>query len=347
MPPPDPPDLDPVSGRPAERSTPRPHGRPASIAVLRESLRGAEADLASDRALERWVAEVADDPRAGVRSLLRRAERQLASRAAERERLARLFSFRRGLALPPAAQQDEARGLFVASNAARATREAEAVATPAAPAVAGVDEVGVGPLAGSVVAAAVALPDALPPAALHALRGLDDSKRVKPLERERLAGEIRRLAVGVGIGEVGSEEIDQRGIYHAALEAMRRSLASLARTTRIAHVLVDARTIPGVDVPQTAIVKGDQKDAGIAAASIVAKVHRDAQMCRMGERYPAYGFERHMGYGTAEHLAALERVGPCPIHRRSFAPVAAAIRDDGRVRARPIGSAPGAPASPR
>ncbi|MBJ22820.1 MAG: ribonuclease HII, partial [Deltaproteobacteria bacterium] len=162
------------------------------------------------------------------------------------------------------------------------------------------------------------------------LRGLDDSKRVRRTLRESLAMEIREIAIGVGIGEVTPEEIDQYGIYHAALEAMRRSVASLARTTEVGHLLVDARTVPGVDLPQTSIIRGDQKDASIAAASIVAKVHRDAQMVTLGRRYPAYGFDRHMGYGTAEHMAALEREGPCPIHRRSFAPVEKAERRVGR-----------------
>ena len=134
------------------------------------------------------------------------------------------------------------------------------------------------------------------------------------------------MALGIGIGEVSVEEIDQLGIYRAALEAMRRAVASLARVQVVGHLLVDARSVPGIDVPQTSIIKGDQKDASIAAASIVAKVHRDTAMARLAERYPVYGFERHMGYGTAEHVAALERYGPCPIHRRSFAPVALAER---------------------
>ncbi|MBY0401046.1 ribonuclease HII, partial [Myxococcota bacterium] len=143
---------------------------------------------------------------------------------------------------------------------------------------------------------------------------------------EQLAAAIRACALGVGIGEVAVEEIDQLGIYRAALEAMRRAVASLARVHVVGHLLVDARTVPGIDVPQTSIIKGDAKDASIAAASIVAKVHRDTLMIRLGARHPAYGFERHMGYGTADHVAALERVGPCPAHRRSFAPVAQAER---------------------
>ncbi len=127
------------------------------------------------------------------------------------------------------------------------------------------------------------------------------------------------------------EEIDQMGIYQAALESMRRAVASLSRTLEVGHLLVDARKVPGVTLPQTSIIKGDQKDASIAAASIVAKVHRDTTMQRLAERYPAYGFDRHMGYGTAAHMAALESHGPCPIHRRSFAPVEKAERRFGRA----------------
>ena len=165
------------------------------------------------------------------------------------------------------------------------------------------------------------------------LVGLDDSKKVPRARRERLAEEIRAIAVGVGIGALSAEEIDQRGVFQAGLEAMRRAVASLARVTPVGHLLVDARTVPGVDLPQTPIVKGDSKDASIAAASIVAKVHRDAHMRVLANRYPAYGFDRHMGYGTEEHMAALRSHGPCPVHRRSFAPVEEALRRHARMPA--------------
>ncbi|MCP4904194.1 MAG: ribonuclease HII [bacterium] len=265
-------------------------GRGRPLSELRKAL--SQAD--SDAAIETLIKELASDPRMGAHALAERGRRVITARAGERERLAGLLRLRDELA-------------------ARGVRG-----------IAGIDEVGVGPLAGSVVAAAVILPDRM------VLRGLDDSKRVRRTLRESLAMEIREIAIGVGIGEVTPEEIDQYGIYHAALEAMRRSVASLARTTEVGHLLVDARTVPGVDLPQTSIIRGDQKDASIAAASIVAKVHRDAQMVTLGRRYPAYGFDRHMGYGTAEHMAALEREGPCPIHRRSFAPVEKAERRVGR-----------------
>ncbi len=256
------------------------------LSVLREVLR----DARSDAEFEALIEEFAGDPRAGARTLETRARGRLESGNRERERLSGLLALRDEL---------ERRGVR---------------------GIAGVDEVGVGPLAGPVVAGAVVLPKTIE------LYGLDDSKRVRPALRHTLARDIREVAIGVGIGEVSVEEIDQIGIYQAALEAMRRAVASLARTTEVEHLLVDARTVPGVSLPQTSIIKGDQKDASIAAASIVAKVHRDALMERLARRYPAYGFERHMGYGTAVHMAALERYGPCPVHRRSFAPVEAAER---------------------
>ncbi len=253
-------------------------------------LRTVYSACGSDLELDALAAVLAEDERAGARELVVRiaARRDAVSR--ERGRIAGL------LALRDALYAQGVRG------------------------IAGVDEVGVGPLAGPVVAAAVVLPLRVE------LAGLDDSKRVAPARRVLLDRAIREVALGIGIGEVSVDEIDQVGIYRAALEAMRRAVASLDRVHGVGHLLVDARTVPGIDVPQTSIIKGDQKDASIAAASIVAKVHRDASMARLGQRYPAYGFERHMGYGTADHVAALERHGPCPIHRRSFAPVALAER---------------------
>lgn len=264
-----------------------------SLADCRRALAAAD----SEAALEALAKALEDDPRTGAREIAARARRRIAADRAETERLARLMALRDRLVA------DGVRG------------------------VAGIDEVGVGPLAGPVVAAAVVLPERV------TLAGLDDSKRVPRARRVRLAESIRAVAVGVGLGEVSAEEIDQRGIYQGALEAMRRAVMSLGRVTEVGHLLVDARTVPGVDLPQTAIVKGDSKDASIAAASIVAKVHRDAHMEVLGRRYPAYGFDRHMGYGTAEHLAALATHGPCPVHRRSFAPVEEAERRHARRRA--------------
>lgn len=176
--------------------------------------------------------------------------------------------------------------------------------------VAGVDEVGMGPLAGPVVAAAVILPsDPL-------IEGLDDSKALARAARERLGVEIRRLALGVGIGMVEVDEIDQINIYQAGLKAMRLALESLPVVPR--HVFVDARRIPGVEIPQTSFIKGDCRVYSIAAASIVAKVYRDRLMSELDRVYPGYGFDNHAGYATAAHRDAIRRLGPCPAHRRSF-----------------------------
>jgi len=179
--------------------------------------------------------------------------------------------------------------------------------------VAGVDEAGVGPLAGPVVAAAVVF------APGAALRGVDDSKRLTPTRRTALEAEIRALALGVGVGIVDVSDIDRLNIYRAALEAMRRAVLALPVSPD--HVLVDARRIPDITAPQTALVHGDARSFSIAAASIVAKVTRDRLMHDLDARYPEYGFRAHMGYGTPQHLAAIDRHGPCPAHRRSFAPV--------------------------
>ncbi len=179
--------------------------------------------------------------------------------------------------------------------------------------VAGVDEVGVGPLAGPVLAAAVILPPGTQ------LRGVDDSKKLTAARREELAEKIRAVAVAIGVGVVEVDDIDRLNIYRAALEAMRRAVTALPITPD--HVLVDARRIPQIIVPQTALVDGDARSYSVAAASIVAKVARDQLMSELDRLYPQYGFRHHMGYGTAEHLAAIERYGPSPVHRRSFAPV--------------------------
>jgi ribonuclease HII len=181
--------------------------------------------------------------------------------------------------------------------------------------IAGIDEVGRGPLAGPVVAAAVVLP-CRDPAWLGELR---DSKELTASERELLAGLIRREALAYGIGAVSAQRIDAIGIAPAAREAMRRALARLAVTPEA--LLLDAFHLDGVPQPQEAIIRGDSRCSAIAAASIVAKVARDAMMDALDRRFPGYGFARNRGYGTAEHLAALERLGPSPIHRRSFAPL--------------------------
>jgi ribonuclease HII len=184
--------------------------------------------------------------------------------------------------------------------------------------VAGVDEVGMGPLAGPVVAAAVVLP-----AETH-VDGVADSKVLPAAVRERLAVEIRRRALGVGLGVVPPDEIDRLNIYQAGLLALRRAVEAL-RPLVPGFVLVDGREIPDLGLPQSAYPKGDAFVTSIAAASIVAKCHRDALMTDLDRLYPAYGFGRHMGYATRDHLAALRAHGPSPVHRRSFAPVAALV----------------------
>lgn len=182
--------------------------------------------------------------------------------------------------------------------------------------IAGVDEVGVGPLAGPLVAAAVILPREC------GLRGVDDSKKLSAARRRALHDEIGGCAIGIGIGIVEVGEVERLNTYWAAIEAMRRALTALPMAPE--QVLVDARTIPGLGIPQMALVKGDARSYSIAAASIVAKVRRDEMMADLDRRFPDYGFARHMGYGTAEHLDALARFGPCPEHRRTFLPVAQA-----------------------
>jgi ribonuclease HII len=158
---------------------------------------------------------------------------------------------------------------------------------------------------------------------LEALVGLDDSKRLTRSVREALDVAIRQQACAVCVAEVSAVEVDRLNPYQAGLLAMRKAVVAL--DVEPDHLLVDARTIPGLEIPQTPLVRGDAIDASIAAASIVAKVHRDASLRRLGDQYPGYGFDRHMGYGTPEHLEALRRLGPTPAHRRSYAPVARAI----------------------
>lgn len=176
--------------------------------------------------------------------------------------------------------------------------------------VAGVDEAGVGPLAGPVVAAAVVFTPG------RVVEGVNDSKTLTPHRRRVLATSIREVCLTSAVVAVEPEEIDRLNIYRATLEAMRRAVEGLAE--RPDHVLVDARTIPGLDVPQEGIVGGDGRCHAIAAASILAKTARDAIMERLDEEFPGYGFRDHKGYPTERHRDAIRRLGPCAIHRRSF-----------------------------
>lgn len=184
--------------------------------------------------------------------------------------------------------------------------------------VAGVDEAGRGPLAGPVVAAAVILDERQP------IAGLADSKKLSAARREALYDEIRAKALCCCVAQASVEEIDRLNILQATLLAMQRAVAGLRLKPGL--VLVDGNRLPLLEMRAEAIVKGDAKVAAISAASILAKVTRDRGLELLDQHYPQYGFARHKGYGTAEHLQALRLHGPCPEHRRSFAPVAQAER---------------------
>lgn len=258
---------------------------PARVQPLAQ-LRSQAGALREAPELRVFAGALEGDARSGARALAQALSKRAARLEAEAERLAKLLALRDQLAA--------------------AGRRC----------VAGVDEVGVGPLAGPVVAVAVVLP------MRPKLPGLDDSKKLSAAARERVGAAVRAQAQALGIGEVWPEEIDRLNIYRASLEAMRRAVCALPVAAD--HLLVDARTVPEVAMPQTALLRGDGRDASIAAASIIAKVHRDAIMCQLDARYPGYGFARHKGYGTAQHLQALRLRGASAVHRHSFAPVARA-----------------------
>lgn len=180
--------------------------------------------------------------------------------------------------------------------------------------IAGVDEAGRGPLAGPVVAAAVILDDRRP------IVGLADSKRLSAARREKLYDEILAHALCCSVAEASVEEIDRLNILQATMLAMRRAVQGLR--LKPAKALVDGNRLPRLEVLAEAVVRGDATVPAISAASILAKVHRDRWCQALDARFPQYGFAAHKGYGTAEHLQALREHGPCPEHRRSFAPVA-------------------------
>ncbi|MBI4330376.1 MAG: ribonuclease HII [Chloroflexi bacterium] len=182
--------------------------------------------------------------------------------------------------------------------------------------IAGLDEVGRGSLAGPVAAAAVILPPGLKAGWLDEVR---DSKVLTPAVRLRLSKQIQRSALAFGVGMAPPEVIDTFGIVPATRQAMQQALQSLSRSPQF--LLIDALTLPAVRLPQKGIIHGDSLCVSIACASIVAKVARDRLMTEMDRSYPGYGLARNKGYGTKFHLCSLEQLGPCPIHRRSFAPV--------------------------
>jgi ribonuclease HII len=246
-----------------------------SIDSIRAKLLGGDRPV-SAQALNR----LKRDPRRGARLLYQVLKRKYEKERAERLRLDGMLNFERVLW----------------RSGVRA--------------IAGVDEVGVGPLAGPVVAAAVVFAPGCE------IAGVDDSKQLDAETRNALEAAIRRAATAVAIGIADVGEIDDVNIYQAALLAMRRAVEALPSPPD--HVLVDARTIPGLAMPQNAFSKGDGINFSIAAASIVAKTYRDRLMEEMEEKYPGYGFLRHKGYGTAEHQDAIRRLGPSPVHRLSF-----------------------------
>jgi ribonuclease HII len=230
---------------------------------------------------------LAKDPRRGAREILEAVARRRRESRAEGQRLRHLLRFETVL---------WRRGTLL---------------------VAGVDEAGMSPLAGPVTAAAVILKPG------WRAVGIDDSKKVDPALRRELAERIRGEAVSWAIAFAEHEEIDEINIYWAGLLAMRRAVEALIPTPE--HLLIDARRLRDIALPQDSIVHGDARSLSIAAASILAKTARDARMVELDGRFPGYGLARHKGYPVREHLRALERLGPCPIHRRSFGPVRRAL----------------------
>ncbi len=176
--------------------------------------------------------------------------------------------------------------------------------------IAGVDEVGRGPLAGPVVTAAVILPEDF------CLLGVDDSKKLSPKKRDELFDQIKEAAVCWATGRREPQRIDEINILQATKEAMEEAVNALS--IRPDHVLIDAVKLPRLDIPQTSLIKGDARSVSIAAASIIAKVTRDREMVEMAKFWPGYAFESNKGYGTAAHYEGLKKLGPCPIHRKTF-----------------------------
>jgi ribonuclease HII len=183
--------------------------------------------------------------------------------------------------------------------------------------IGGIDEAGRGAWAGPVAAAVVVLPADV--RMIEVLAGVRDSKEMSPAQRETWAGIIKTVALAWGVGMASHQEIDLLGILPATRLAAQRALVRLP--TAPEHLLLDYLHLPDVFLPQTALVKGDARSLSIACASVLAKTARDAQMVEQDTFYPAYGFARHKGYGTAHHQAALARLGPCPIHRLTFKPI--------------------------
>ena len=241
------------------------------------------ARLLKEEPSESFIRQLQNDPRAGVRQLAQTYLRADESTRQEEKRIAAMWQFE---------QTYREQGYQV---------------------IAGVDEAGRGPLAGPVVAAAVILPEDFDAS------GLKDSKELSAKERLQLRTRIEKEAQAVAIDIVDAAYIDQHNILQATYQAMRNAVRKLS--IKPDFLLVDAVSIPDMDIPQHGIVKGDRLSHSIAAASIIAKTVRDEWMLEAAKQYPEYGFEKHKGYATLEHQEALAKWGPCPIHRRSFAPV--------------------------
>ncbi|MEE6714473.1 ribonuclease HII [Schleiferilactobacillus harbinensis] len=255
--------------------------KPMSVAALRKALQTGALDAAA-------IAALASDDRAGARQLYAQYQRQQAKLAAERASFTHRLHFEHEL-------------------------------WPTYPTIAGIDEVGRGPLAGPVVTCAAVLPPSVD------LLLVNDSKQLTPERRLALFSKIMAEAVDVALGIATPAEIDRYNIYHATEIAMARAVQALWQQPD--YLLVDAMHVP-LTIPQRKLIKGDARSVSIGAASIIAKVCRDRLMDTYDQVYPGYGFTHNAGYGTAEHLAGLRQLGVTPIHRRSFAPVQAALHHE-------------------
>ena len=244
-----------------------------SISSIRDAIKNCPEEQ-----LDAVLAAYAEDPRAGVQSLVASGKRRMEAYRKELSRTEEMWHYER---LYPDREH-----------------------------IGGIDEVGRGPLAGPVVAACVILPKDCK------MLYINDSKQLSEKKREELYDQILDNAVSVGIGVVSHEVIDEINILQATYRAMREAVDMME--VKPDQILVDAVHIPGITIPQRGIIKGDAKSISIAAASIIAKVTRDRMMVEMDERYPGYGFAGNKGYGSAEHIQAIREKGPCEIHRRSF-----------------------------
>jgi ribonuclease HII len=240
--------------------------------------------IVENRSLEADIeAQLRADGRAGAQAILRAVAKRRSGNRSEGQRVRRMMRFETALWSAGVAH------------------------------IAGVDEAGMSPLAGPVAAAAVVLPVGI------RISRIDDSKKLDPATREELAAEIKAKATAWHVGFATVDEIDSINIYWAGLLAMRRAVEGLAIAPQ--HLLLDARRLKDIDIPQQPIVKGDAKAISIAAASILAKTSRDAVMRELDQRHPGYGFADHKGYPVVTHYKALKKLSACPAHRRSFKPV--------------------------